>query len=367
MKFLALTFLLLGFIVNPFSAWAQDELQAELDALNAELDAIFANEEDSISLVSLMDSILSLPQYNNEIQVRIAYSSRVTSAGRDFGIDQQGLAPGLSYYHKSGIFADLTGFWNSEFDPKYNLTVATAGYLGKLAKNTTFGLTYDHSFYSEYDSLNTLTNSLSASTTQYFKRFYTGVDYSFSFGAETAHRVVWNLTGNFNTKRKVGPFSRISILPSLSILFGNQNITQQYVNAPALDRFANLTERQLRRYAFQNNLSRAEYFLLQDLQQDVRNGTLGTIQQEIINEYFATEQNVESFELLNYYLALPIVFYLKDFSFYVSYNYNIPRNFSDEYTYDSNLKTFLLTDDQQSGYLPLLSVRSDCRALKATL
>ncbi len=336
MRISALTFLFLGFLVNPFLASAQDSLQDELDALNAELDAIFANESDSLSLLALMDSILAIPSYNHEFQLRLAYSSRVTSAGRDFGIDQQGMAPGISYYHKSGVFADVSGFWNSDFDPQYNLTVATVGYLGKLAKSTTYSFTYDHSFYTEYDSLNTLTNSLSGSATQYFKWFYTGVDYSFSFGSETAHRVIWNLTGNFNTKKKIGPFTRISVLPSVAILFGNQNITSQYINPSRQEVFVNMTDRELRQFARRKGLTLTEYRILQNLRNDLRADSLGPLQEEFLNSLFLEEREYESFELLNYYLSLPVVFYINDLSLYLSYNYNIPRNISDDFSYEPN-------------------------------
>lgn len=315
--------------------YGQEDLQAELDALDQELDAIFGNESDSLSLMSLVDSLVNMDADYSELQFRLGYSSRVTSAGRDFGIDQQGLTPGISYYHKSGLYADVSGFWNSELDPKYNLTIATLGYLGRIKSKTTYSFTYDHSFYTTDDPYNTLTNSVSGAITHYFKHFYTGVDYSFSFGSETANRVIWNVTGMFNTKG-FGPFRRVSILPSVAILFGNQNITNQYVNPNAINRFDGLTDRQLLIMSRNRNLSRLETASLFQLRNRALSGEITEQELGELSDYFTTEESYKTFDLLNYYLTLPVVFYGKSFNVYLSYNYNIPRNLSNTITYEPN-------------------------------
>ncbi|MFY0626677.1 MAG: hypothetical protein JXR07_10290 [Reichenbachiella sp.] len=319
-------------IGNTESCFSQDSLRLELDALNAELDAIFANESDSLSLMALIDNLVNMEPDYSELQLRIGYSSRVTSAGRDFGIDQQGITPGISYYHKSGFFTDISGFWNSEFDPKYNLSVLTLGYLGRIKKKTTYSISYDHSFYSDKDSTQTLTNSFSGALTHYFKYFYSGVDYSYSFGTETASRLIWNVTGNIKTKG-FGPFTRISFLPSVAILFGNENITTQYINPTNVERFENMSRRQLYQFSQSNNIPLRT---LDRTQQALINGNITDEELAQLSTYFTTTNNYETFELLNYYFTLPIVFNTKKLSIYISYNYNIPRNLSDDVTYEPN-------------------------------
>ena len=63
---------------------AQNNLQEELAKLDAELDAIFENEADSTSLFALIDELLKPALKQSQLQLRFGYSSRVTSAGRDF-------------------------------------------------------------------------------------------------------------------------------------------------------------------------------------------------------------------------------------------------------------------------------------------
>lgn len=319
---------------------AQNELIDELAQLDAELDAIFENEADSASLFALIDELLKPDQKISQLQFRFGYSSRVTSAGRDFGIDQQGLTPGISFYHHSGFYTDVTGFWNSEFDPKYNLTVLTAGYIGQISKKTTYSIAYDHSFYTEKDETQTLTNSISGSITQDFKYAYSGIDYSFSFGSESAHRLIWNLTGNFGFKG-FKPFNRITILPSIAVLFGNQNITTQYTRTNHLTKFQQSSDRDM--VFFANRLREAGYtnttagFLIR-MRDAVNAGeTLNDIQSQAYDYLFLSDATEDTFSLMNYYLTLPILFETKKVNFYLSYNYNIPRNLEGaEYEFESN-------------------------------
>lgn len=329
-----------GFLSLPFPCIAQNNLQEELAQLDAELDAIFENEADSASLFALIDELLKPTPKRSQLQFRIGYSSRVTSAGRDFGIDQQGLTPGISFYHHSGLYADATGFWNSEFDPKYNLTVLTLGYIDQIAPKTTYSVSYDHSFFTEQDDTQTLTNSLSGSITQDFKYAYTGLDYSFSFGSETAHRLIWNLTGNFGFKG-FKPFNKITILPSIAVLFGNQNITSQYTRTNHLTRFQQADDFEMR--VFADRLRQAGYtnttggFLIR-LRDTINSGEeLNALQSQAYDLLFLASSSENTFSLMNYYLTLPILFETKKVNFYLSYNYNIPRNLDGaEYEFESN-------------------------------
>ncbi|WP_422359015.1 hypothetical protein [Reichenbachiella sp.] len=329
-----------GLLSLSHSCDAQNDLQEELAKLDAELDAIFENEADSASLFALIDELLKPAPKQSQLQLRFGYSSRVTSAGRDFGIDQQGLTPGVSFYHHSGLYVDATGFWNSEFDPKYNLTVLTLGYIGQMTKKTTYSLTYDHSFFTEKDDTQTLTNSLGGSITQDFKYAYTGLDYSFSFGSETAHRLIWNLTGNFGFKG-FKPFKRITILPSIAVLFGNQNITTQYTRTNHLTRFQNSNDREM--VFFANRLRDAGYtnttagFLIR-LRDSINSGEdLNSFQSQAYEFLFLSSSSEDTFSLMNYYLTLPVLFETEKVNFYLSYNYNIPRNLDgSEYEFESN-------------------------------
>src|SRR5688572_708531 len=63
--------------------------------------------EDSLSIFSLIDSLLQLENESGSIlSLRLGYNSNVLSTGRTLGIENFGLAPGISYYHRTGLYAD---------------------------------------------------------------------------------------------------------------------------------------------------------------------------------------------------------------------------------------------------------------------
>lgn len=320
---------------------AQDdnnELEASLDDLSAELDALFADSDDSLSLLFLIDSILTLDDKNTQLSVRLGYSSRVTSAGRDFGVDQQGLSPGISLYHHSGLYADITGFWNSEFDPQYNLTVTTLGYLGSIGKKWSYSFSYDHSFFRTNDELQEfpVNNSLGTSVTYDFKYVYTGVDYSFAFGDDTAHRLAWNITG-YIKRKPFKPFKSITFLPTFTVLFGNQSITQSYFNVDRFEQIKNLTRQDIVNLARSGNYTAEEIQTIIFVRQLTNRDDLTDRQQEVLNEFFTTAEEIDTFGLMNYYLSFPLSLTTNKLNVLLSYNYNIPVELSgSEYESDPN-------------------------------
>jgi len=316
-----------------WNVMAQSSDSTELANLSAELDALFANEEDSLSLFSLIDSLLTIGSAQSGLSVRLGYSNRITTVGRDFGVDQQGVSPGISYYHKSGIYGDVTGVWNSELDPKYYLTIATIGYLGTIGEKWAYSTSYDHSFFHSLDSAVSfpLTNSLSGSITHDFKFLYTTFNYSYLFGNETAHQLAWNLTGVFKIKA-FKPFKSISFMPTFSVLWGNQTLT--YSSTVSTEDFIkNLSNEEIRTYFEKQSdrLSRADLIKrassIVKLRNDLNEGTRLSRQQRSILSQFSNQfqTEVNSFGLLNYYISLPISFSANKFNIMVSYNYNIPK------------------------------------------
>jgi hypothetical protein len=323
-----------------FKAHSQKEDSTELANLSAELDALFANEEDSLGLMSLIDSLLSNNSSNESfLSMRLGYSNRVTSAGRSFGIDQQGLMPGLSYYHKSGLYTDVTGIWNSELDPKYFATITSAGYLGQFNKKWSYSLSYDHTFFNttnEYDSYS-LTNALNSSVTLDLGPIYTGVDYSYSFGGgETSNRIIWNLTGKIK-KRTFKPFNNVTFYPSFSILFGNQNLLLEYYDVNRENRLSSYTIEDINRLADRNDWTDRKRQRTSQLVNILNSDRRTPLQQQFLESYFATQEEVNYFGVLNYYISLPVSFTTKKFGVLISYNYNIPQELNgSEYSSESN-------------------------------
>lgn len=255
-------------------------------------------EVDSLSLISLIDSLLSLEGPTSQLSFNLGYTSLVVNAGRDLNVKQYGFSPGISYFHKSGTFGTVSGFWNSEVAPKYNLTVASVGYIGLLSQKLSVVATYDHSFFTPsdpepypawygprlvafLDELSALSqplnNTLSLSGNLDFRYIEPSIEYSFLFGSQTAHRIRADLAGNFSI-RKVGFISKINIRPTASLLLGSQDIIAvRYSRELLIDRDLPL----------------------------------------IIDQS-------DPFGLMNYNFSIPVSFYAEPFSLSVDYNLNLP-------------------------------------------
>ena len=149
---------LLPVFINPVCG--QNELEADLSApvnydslLHAYLtyDSLLLAEieSDSLSIFSLLDSLLTADFYVSSLSLRFGYNSSILNAGRDYGFQQYGFSSGLSYFHKTGIFADVLGYWNSEIEPRHYLNTVSLGYLGSLSRKWSFMTSYEHFFYNQ--------------------------------------------------------------------------------------------------------------------------------------------------------------------------------------------------------------------------
>ncbi|MEJ0057883.1 MAG: hypothetical protein WDN75_20900 [Bacteroidota bacterium] len=110
-----------------------------------------------------------------------------------FNISQFGLAPGISYYHKSGAYADFTAYWSREYEPSFYLNVASAGYLHVVNKWYSILGEYSHYFYNQpNDSTVSVPYTNNIGITNYFeiKPVILRLDYYLYFGKKTAHRIM---------------------------------------------------------------------------------------------------------------------------------------------------------------------------------
>ncbi|MEQ8425859.1 MAG: hypothetical protein RIA63_14170, partial [Cyclobacteriaceae bacterium] len=124
------TVILLAGILTFFAIPSKSQSDSLLTNIElSELDSILSLE-DSLSIFNLIDSLIQLETSSkSQIAVRVGYNSNAASSGRTLGISQFGLSPGVSYYHKSGAYLDASGYWSTEYDPSYYLTILSAGYI----------------------------------------------------------------------------------------------------------------------------------------------------------------------------------------------------------------------------------------------
>jgi len=242
--------------------------------------------EDSLSIFSLIDSLLQNAEIEvSQFGVRLAYNSNVLSAGRTLGIENFGLSPGLSYYHKSGFYGDLSGFWSKDFDPKYYLTIASVGYIYSFPKVFSIMAGYDRYFYNMQsdDEYIPYKNTLSVVPLFEVKPFMLALNYSYYFGDAYVNRIMPSLALVLE-KKKFLKIDKVSLSPTFYMLMGDETLTELELDGPSLRNYK-------------------EY------------GTWFRI----------IETNKRVFGIMNYAFSVPLSVTHKNWSFMFSYTYNIPK------------------------------------------
>lgn len=291
-KFLAISSFLLYVVIAFPQEHRADSSAVAVDSLTLnDLDKLF-NHQDSLDIFELIDSLLKLePEKGpSQLALRLGYNSNIVSDNRTFNIAQFGLAPGISYYHKSGAYADLTAYWSQEYQPNLYLGVGSAGYIYTAKKFYTVLAEYSHYFYNQSgDSTVSVpyTNNLGVSNYFEFKPVVVRLDYYFYFGDKVAHRIMPNVGVNL-VKRKWLGFDRISIYPNTGMLFGSEVITTYVIYSDLIARYIyNLTHTPKKPLYYENNHT--------------------------------------AFGVMNYSFSLPITLIKKDWVFLVNYTYNLPQ------------------------------------------
>lgn len=331
MKYFTKLILILSTInaIAVFTAHAQDDEYDSLLNHYLASDSILLDQleqelaVDSIDILDLIDSLLYTGFRYSQLSLRLGYTSDITYAGRNFGIEQYGFGAGVSYYHKTGLFADVSGFWNSDLEPAYNPTLLTAGYFGNLTKKWTYTLSYDHFFYNNNDdelSYYPITNSLNGATFFELGKFTLAGEYSFLFGEENAHRLRGNMMYTIS-KNNWGFIDRFVFMPTASMLLGSAYIYQINPVYPTMSINIRRDIRQimyeqlgetLTKYLWRNN--REQYV---EIEKEIFNQN----RDDYIN-YDFTSENV--FGIMNYSFSLPCYFYIDNFTLALSYHYNLP-------------------------------------------
>jgi hypothetical protein len=276
--------LLLTTFLAASRVFAQD---ADSVLISADTSALSA--ADSLSIFSLIDSLLSLDNAGSQLALRIGYNSNVLSAGRTLGIENFGLAPGISYYHKSGFYADLSGFWSKDFAPSYYLTIASVGYMRDFSKHISVMASYDRYFYHlSNDGYIPYQNTLSVTPILEFKPVSFTANYSYYFGDQYAHRIMPGLSFTVE-KKKLLQIDRVAITPSVFLLMGNEIISSLEYILPAT-RFER--RQNIRKYG---------------------------------SPYNIVQTNKNVFGIMNYAFSIPVSVMHKKWGLSFTYTYNIPK------------------------------------------
>ncbi len=270
-----------------------DSLLLRNDPYIIELDSMLA-AGDTLQLFSLIDSLINLPDkpVKSQLMTRLGYNSNVVAASRTLGINQFGVAPGVSFYHKSGAYADVTSYWSQEYSPSFYLTVGSVGYMNSPTKWWSYMAEYSRYMYSNASQNEYIAYKNNVGVSNFFdiKPFTFRLDYQFYFGDKQAHRINPSVMINFQ-KRNLGKITRISFYPTVSLLMGSEQITEYL--------------------PYSNTLIGALYR-----------------QRNRLPLYYVHTRT--EFGLLNYSFVAPVSINIKNWYFILSYTYNIPKALSGE-------------------------------------
>jgi len=286
--------LLLSLLLITGLLQAQTRQQAVTDSLARKAREILAEAEAALgsdSTIALIDSLLAAPATDlskkSQLALRTSYNSNITSAGRPFEVGKYGLSGGATYYHRSGLFADLSGYYSQQYDPDYFLTMTSVGYMYTRHKRWSLIGEYTRYFYnlsgsSTYVAYN---NNFTVTAFAEIKKLNFRLDYSFYFGDKQAHRLMPGIFLNIQ-KRNWHKITRISILPSFYVLAGTEQVTTQVPLAKTI---------------------------------------LGMIFRQRHGLPLFETQTHTVYGIMNYSLSLPILVTVRNWTFNTSYTYNIPK------------------------------------------
>jgi hypothetical protein len=310
-------------------AFAQHQTEA-LDSLYQDLDSLFANESIP-DLFRLADSLLALDSAKiSTLSLRTGYVSQIVSAGRTFGFNQYGFIPGISYFHHSGFYGSATGYWSSQYSPKYYLTNATVGYTRTFGKH--WMINASHDFYMYNDTLPDHPFSKSAQVSGYYQTKWSdsGVEYSFLYGDQQASRIIANVNGRIKIRTR-GFVKSITLMPGASFQWGNANV--YYIRQPrsvAGEFYQLVKQRDYPRLTIRNYVKLA--YLLEKGREHIaraflkdRGYTTGQANEVVEFYYDQTQVKVNNvFGFMNYCFALPVIISAGKLNLTLNYSYNIP-------------------------------------------
>lgn len=264
----------------------------EVDSLWLSESLDFLLSDDTTTIFKLIDSLLQTDEFDptSTFSIRLGYNSNVLAAGRTLAIENFGLSQGVSYYHKSGLYADVSGFWSNDFEPKYYLTIASVGYSYLSKKNFSILANYDRYLYvtATDNTYIPYKNSFSISPSFDHKFFSAGITYAYFFGDKSVHRITPVVSAVFE-KKLTGKIKRVALLPSFQLLLGNETFTESFLSIP-----------QTRREALENL--------------------------RLYGKIFPTlEKTHTEFGIMNYAVSLPLSISSNQLNIMINYSYSIPK------------------------------------------
>lgn len=265
---------IISFFLGILCSYSQ-ELPIEEQETDAIIDRFFEND------TFIEDLKKSLEKFQF-MYASVDYSNNTYFSGRETGIDQYTIRPQLTYLNSTGLFASISAYYYSEYNPPLDLTIASLGYTKNFGKQKVFKFSTS---YSKYFYNNSITNVFSN-------------DLSVCFGVRNKKRTLFTqLTGSYLFgKDNSIQLSSVSYA-SLKILNGKK---YKLVLKPEFTIIAGEQTIELAQIYYENGLPITNYI----------------------------ENNV--FEFINYQFHIPLHFTYNSYDFEVGFTQNFPSEIGEE-------------------------------------
>jgi hypothetical protein len=265
------------------------------------------SSSDSLSIFRLIDSLMNLENepLPSQFALRVGYNSNVNAAGGPFKFDEFGVTTRAAYYHKSGAFADVSGYLSNQYNPAYYLTITSVGYMNSSLKNWSFLVEYSRNIYhlekesvpisiiytyNDNYSSQSFRNTFNAGVFYQWKNLNLKVDYSLLTGDRTGHRSNPTLSYTFRKNKWLG-LDRITFMPTASVLIGVEQVI------------------------FYEQLYKTRLEAIMRLRRGLP---------------LFSEELKDEFGIMNYAIRLPIYLTKKNWVFSATYTYNFPKRLPGE-------------------------------------
>ena len=214
-----LFFLFLLFVCWSSLSLAQNPESEEPSDIDELLDELFV--VDTLAVLQAYDELKG-----GFLYASISFDEQAYFSGRDFDVDQFGLAPSLTYLSSHGTYLFAGGTYYSELDPTWDLFAIGAGQFWSLGtkKQWSVSANYTHSFLGE-DSEGLNTHRLSLSVSYKLNPLQLNVAGGYLFGADPSYYIASSISYE-TTLAQIGPFE-LTFEPNLYLLFSQQNIIEQ--------------------------------------------------------------------------------------------------------------------------------------------
>ena len=195
------------------------------DEIDLLLDELFFSEEQ------LIDDILAALDKSHFLYSSFTLNSNTYFSGRDSGIDQFNFYPQLSYYHPSGFNMSLSGLYYENFDPNWDFTSISLGYLLNIDSAGRFYVNPGYTRYFFSDGSDIFTNSvdINLGIRNRKKTIGTALFASYLFGSDEALQMNFITYGRL-TLLKARTF-HLKFRPQLNFLVASQTIALQELNS----------------------------------------------------------------------------------------------------------------------------------------